>query len=330
MRGQGDEVVEAGHAERRRPARAGCAAGRPWPARRRARGGWAGGRAGSGRPACRAGSWAPRRGRGGGPARRCRRWVGQPRPPGALERGVEEADVEAHVVADDHGVADELEQASGSTVSMRGAGITIASVMPVSTVISGGIGRAGVDERLERAEALAAADLDRADLGDAARLRRAAGGLEVDDAERDVEERGAQIVEAALPAPYRPGVPNRRSCSQGTGRVRGPVASTIAGWPPTRTAARAAATSPASTWSPRGAPAPSTTTRVGGELAIEDVEVLDEYDRGRVVPLVRHRHRRGRDRTRRRAPRAEPLGGDTRMAERGGATGAGVAGAARE
>ena len=39
--------------------------------------------------------------------------------------------------------------------------------MPVSTVMSGGIGHARVHEGLEAAEALAAPDLHRADLGDA-------------------------------------------------------------------------------------------------------------------------------------------------------------------
>ena len=69
--------------------------------------------------------------------------------------------------------------------------------MPVSTVISGGMAAPGVDQGLERAEALAAAHLHRADLGDAAVARRAAGGLEVDHAERDVVQRGAEVVEAS-------------------------------------------------------------------------------------------------------------------------------------
>jgi hypothetical protein len=47
---------------------------------------------------------------------------------------------------------------------------------------------AGLHERLELAEHLAAAHLDRADLGDAGVDRCAAGGLEVDDDERDVDQ----------------------------------------------------------------------------------------------------------------------------------------------
>ena len=90
------------------------------------------------------------------------------------------ADVEADVVADEHGVADELEQRAGSTaLDARRRG-------------DQGVGEpgehgdlrrdrpAGVDEGLERAEALAAADLDGADLGDHVVVAVAAGGLEVE------------------------------------------------------------------------------------------------------------------------------------------------------
>ena len=69
---------------------------------------------------------------------------------------------------------------------MRGAGSTIASVIPVSTVMNGRDRHAGVHERLELAEALAAAVLHRADLGDRAGRGGAAGRLEVDDDEGDV------------------------------------------------------------------------------------------------------------------------------------------------
>ena len=57
---------------------------------------------------------------------------------------------------------------------------------------------AGVDQGLELAEHLAAADLDRADLGDRAVLRGAAGRLEVDDDERDVGQRRAELVDRDL------------------------------------------------------------------------------------------------------------------------------------
>src|SRR5207249_11062905 len=59
-------------------------------------------------------------------------------------------------------------------------------------------GHAGVDEGLERAEALAAAELHRADLGDRARRGRGARGLEVEDAERDLGEGLAHVVERPL------------------------------------------------------------------------------------------------------------------------------------
>ena len=89
----------------------------------------------------------------------------------------------------------------GSTSSIGGAGATIASVMPVSTVMNGGIGRAGVDQGGELAHLLAAADLDRADLGDPVAVRRTAGGLQVQHHERDVAQGSAELGEAQLGVP---------------------------------------------------------------------------------------------------------------------------------
>ena len=57
----------------------------------------------------------------------------------------------------------------------------------------------GIHQRLKLAQHLATAHLDRTDLGDARPgLRRAARGLEVDDAERDVAQRSTEVVEAGL------------------------------------------------------------------------------------------------------------------------------------
>ena len=120
------------------------------------------------------------------------------RPLGAVERGVEEAEVEADVVADDHRVARRTRATVGQHRPRCGArAAPWPAVMPVSTVICGRDGRARVHQGLEGAEALAAAQLHRADLGDAAVGRRAAGGLEVDHAERDLAQRRAEVVEAA-------------------------------------------------------------------------------------------------------------------------------------
>ena len=86
---------------RRRPARAGRAAPRRSPARRRARGGRGSvGRRASAARGCRAAGSAPRRAPAGAPRRACRRdgWPGAGRPV-RVERGVEERQVEAHVVA---------------------------------------------------------------------------------------------------------------------------------------------------------------------------------------------------------------------------------------
>jgi hypothetical protein len=69
----------------------------------------------------------------------------------------------------------------------------MAWVMPVRKVIDG-----GVHQRGERAEALAAAQLHRPDLGDPVVRRRAAGRLDVDDDEGDVAQRGPEVVERSL------------------------------------------------------------------------------------------------------------------------------------
>lgn len=61
---------------------------------------------------------------------------------------------------------------------------------------------AGIDERLELPEHLTTPHFDRAEFGDAALLRRAAGGLEVDDDEGHVGQRGAQVLEGALDHPH--------------------------------------------------------------------------------------------------------------------------------
>ena len=51
---------------------------------------------------------------------------------------------------------------------------------------------------LELAENLAAAHLDRPDLGDGVGLRRAAGGLEVDDDERRGDQGCAEFIQGGL------------------------------------------------------------------------------------------------------------------------------------
>jgi len=61
-----------------------------------------------------------------------------------------------------------------------------------------GDGAARVDEGLEGAEALTAAELHRTDLGDAALGGRPAGGLEVDDDERRTRQRRPGLVEGHL------------------------------------------------------------------------------------------------------------------------------------
>ena len=122
------------------------------------------------------------------PARQAHRAERGPRERAAGERavrGVEVADVEARRCARP---ARRRRRTRGSAAAPRAmrrrASATIASVMPVSADDEGRDRPARVDERREGVEQPAVDDAHRADLGDAAVRRAAAGGLEVDDDER--------------------------------------------------------------------------------------------------------------------------------------------------
>ena len=197
--GEGEEIVEGEDAEGRPPARAGGGAGRRWPARRRGPGDGAGDRAGAESPGCRACSWGRRRARGAGRARRCRRSgsaAGRGRRAPGRRRG---SDRSKRTLWPTKTASPMNSSRLGSTASIRGAGPTIWDVMPGQH----GDGRRdrplGIDHGVEGAEALAAPHLDRSDLADAVVVRRTSRGLEVEDAERDVDQRCAEVVEAGLP-----------------------------------------------------------------------------------------------------------------------------------
>ena len=199
MRGQREQVVEAGDARGRRPARAARAAGRRWPsASSRAR--WLG-------------RWSRRKRLG----QRAELAVGHlvAHQPAGQRAGVDDAVGRAAAGRRRRSAAWRKPRskrtlwptitASPTNSSRVGSTVSIAGRRDHHRLGDAGehgdLGRDGrtrVDEGLERAEALAAAQLDRADLGDGARRRRAAGGLEVDHAERDVVQRRAEVVEAAL------------------------------------------------------------------------------------------------------------------------------------
>ena len=194
--------------------------------------------------------------------------------PWRSQRGVEEGHVEADVVADDDGAGDEVDERVEHGLDARRRQ-------------HHGLGDAGehrdlrrdrrarVHEGVEGAEELAAAHPHGADLGDAARLRRRAGGLEVEHAEGGLGQRRAQVVERALH-----GRTIRRTYVREQEHVFGQVsapwhAGTMRTWR-SGTAAPRAATSPGSM---------SVTTRrtrafhhytTGGELTVEDEEVLGE------------------------------------------------------
>ena len=122
---------------------------------------------------------------------------GRPGDAGLGAGGLEEAEVERRVVGDQDGAAGELEEAGQHGADARrgrdhhrgdaGQHADVGRDRP-----------AGVDQGLELAEHLAAADLHRADLGDRAVLRRAAGRLEVDDDERHVRQPGPELLDRHL------------------------------------------------------------------------------------------------------------------------------------
>ena len=123
--------------------------------------------------------------------------VGQRLTTGGGQCGVEEAAVEAQVVADEHRVAKELQERRQHRLDARrphDVGVGDAGE-------HGDVGRDGptrVDQRLERPQAGAASHLDRPHLGDQVDTGTSTGGLQVDDAEGDVGEWRTQIVERPL------------------------------------------------------------------------------------------------------------------------------------
>jgi hypothetical protein len=135
------------------------------------------------------------------------RW--QPEPL-AVQRGegrVEERQVEAHVVADEHRPAHELEQ-GGQDLAHRGRRQDHRLGDAGELGDERGDGGARVDQRLEGPKALAAPELGRSHLGDGAVGRRPAGRLEVDHAERHGVERGRKVS-------------NRRHVGHGSERMYG-------------------------------------------------------------------------------------------------------------
>ena len=123
--------------------------------------------------------------------------VGQAGPAVAPEGRVEEAEVEADVVADDDGAAEELRQRRQHRVHAR-RGRHHRRRDAGQHRDGGRDGRARVDQRVEGPQALAAPDLDGADLRDGILVGRAPGGLQVHDGEGHLGERGAELVEGPL------------------------------------------------------------------------------------------------------------------------------------
>lgn len=114
-----------------------------------------------------------------------------------LQCQVEVAEVVAHVVAYQHGAGRELDQ--GWQHRLDTWSLDHHRLGNAGEHGDGGRNEEpGVDHGLERTEALAATNFDGTDLSDAAVLCAAAGGLDVNDAERDVAERRTQVIKRAL------------------------------------------------------------------------------------------------------------------------------------
>ena len=221
-------------------------------------------------------------------------------------------------MADDDRVAEELEEGRQHLGRRRGRGDHLLGDAGEDRDLPGDP-VAGVHERAEGAEALAAAQLHGADLGDAAVVGGAARGLDVDHAERDLVQRGAEVVEAALHALT---VPNRRSRNKCSWTRRADILGDV----PDQTRYRCTTCGNLTRFD-------VTTSRrtrafhhytVGGELAVEDEQVLERSGRVGRVPLVRAGGR-GR-RARRRGGRFGRSGagrGLSRVRRRGGAVGDG-------
>ena len=134
----------------------------------------------------------------------------RPRP-ALLEGEVpQEADVERRVVGDQHRAARRTRGTPGARTRSTGASATIELVMPVRTAMNAGIAVCGLT-RVWNSPSTSPPRTFTAPISVIIEpgLGRPAGGLEVDDAERDVAQRPAELVEAALRLPLGGG---RRSC----------------------------------------------------------------------------------------------------------------------
>jgi hypothetical protein len=110
---------------------------------------------------------------------------------------LEEARVVRGVVRDQHRAAEELQQRRQGTLERRGRRHHRLGD-PGQDRDERRDRRAGVDQRGELPEALAAAHLDRADLGDAGVLGRPTVRLQVQHHERDLAQRRARLGQARL------------------------------------------------------------------------------------------------------------------------------------
>ena len=112
-------------------------------------------------------------------------------------RCIEKRKVESNVMPHDDGVADELEKHRQRRFDPRCVEYHCVGD-PGENRDRRGDGLTGVDQSLERAEQFSPPVLDGSDLGYLTVGGRATRGLQVEHAERDIEERGGQVIEAGL------------------------------------------------------------------------------------------------------------------------------------
>ena len=197
--GEDEEVVEAEHAPGSPPARAAGAAGRRWPARPPGPGGRDGGRAGS------APTSVPRR-QLGTSSRTSRRasaavstkLLASRSQPSRLRAALRKPMSKRTLWPTRTVPPDELDQGGQHGARCAGPTVTIASVIPVSTVMAGGMAEPGLTSVWNVPRHSPPRTLTAPISVMACSVARPAGGLQVDHAERDLGQRCPEIVERAL------------------------------------------------------------------------------------------------------------------------------------
>ena len=128
----------------------------------------------------------------------------RPGDPAVGAGGRQEGEVEGRVVRDDHAAAGEFQERRAGPRRSPARQPTMASVMPVSSVMLAGIGMPGFTSAENSAARLTGAEPDRADLGDASLVGEPSGRLDVDDDKVCWRQERARWQQAGQQAPRWP------------------------------------------------------------------------------------------------------------------------------